>query len=370
MRKWFILYLIVVNISLFAIIKSVAPQAEEIELVFNNVKIKSLEFIDENEFRIDAKKSTGVDITIDNNKVIFTAPEMTRVKLELPSFKKYLYRSDDGVCRFDSEHLIIEAEDGELIEFKDGNLLIIDEDKTRVEVGEKGIYVFENDETVEISSRGIIVDGEEEYKEITGFWGKLLGGVITAITRGSMHAVGKRPEKIMKYMINDQDDEENIDVWIADDEDEDEDLVREEFHKKIKPEADDRIKVINHNGAVTVEVWDEDEIDIYAELKTRKGKSELKKVELIVDEQGGLLIETRHLKKNPAVTVNYLIRIPSTTALESITSNNGRIKISGARGDVELDTSNGSIVIDNFQGNIDAGTSNGSIKVKSVKGNV
>ena len=68
-KALFIVILIVISIILMAVTERVIALDEEIELIFKNVKIKDIEFYDQNEVEVDFSKSDDVKVTKEKNVI-------------------------------------------------------------------------------------------------------------------------------------------------------------------------------------------------------------------------------------------------------------------------------------------------------------
>lgn len=137
----------------------------------------------------------------------------------------------------------------------------------------------------------------------------------------------------------------------------------EEFRKTFKVEAGTKIDIYNRNGAINVSKWDKDSIEIYAVKKTRRGRGELEKVKIEVNTDGDIVVKTRYIKKNAKVSVNYEVKIPQGVIVDHIDTANGRIELSGTKGDAIVTTSNGEIKVRDVDGYVTAETSNGKIDI-------
>ena len=160
----------------------------------------------------------------------------------------------------------------------------------------------------------------------------------------------------------------------------------ETFHETYKVKKNAPITIKNINGSVQITSWDKDYVDVVATKKTTKSENELEEVEIVVLEEDGLSIETKHLKKNPKVSVSYELSVPTNVVLKSIRSSNGSISIESvgeiedvktsngsvtilkSSGDINIITSNGTITVDNISGDVIARTSNGRIKASNIDG--
>jgi hypothetical protein len=367
-----IVILIVISIILMAVTERVIALDEEIELIFKNVKIKDIEFYDQNEVEVDFSKSDDVKVTKEKNVIRISSDDHAKISLRLPEKKDYIYKTEDTIVKFNVQIVTIETDDGELIEFKDGSMTIIEDDGSKiVEIGPEGIFVTDDDEIVEISSRGIIVETEDEDKHLTGFWGRLLGGFVKIIAKSTISVVSKDPGRLMKYIIND-DDGENIGINFnfGDNDEDDGPVITREFHDTFQPKKGANLNVDNTNGFIRIEEWDEDYVDISAVLKTRKEEDEFDKLQIEILAKDGCTVTTKLLEKNVRVTVNYTIKVPDTIMLNNIETTNGKIHIENCRGNLNMGTTNGSIEVYNFIGDIDAESTNGRLTVNSIDGKV
>ncbi len=129
--------------------------------------------------------------------------------------------------------------------------------------------------------------------------------------------------------------------------------------------------VINNiNGTVNITGWDKDFVDVVVTKKTTHGSKALDKVDVIMMQEDDIVLETKHLSKNPKVTVIYDLKVPKKLLIKNIRSSNGSINITDA-GDTDIiRTSNGSINIRNCTGKITVNTSNGSITAEDINGSV
>ena len=371
-KALFIVILIVISIILMAVTERVIALDEEIELIFKNVKIKDIEFYDQNEVEVDFSKSDDVKVTKEKNVIRISSDEHAKISLRLPETKDYIYKTEDTIVKFNVQIVTIETDDGDLIEFKDGFMTIIEDDGSQiVEIGPEGVFVTDDDEIVEISSRGIIVETEDEDKHLTGFWGRLLGGFVKLIAKSTISVVSKDPGRLMKYIINDDDSETiGINVNFGDNDKDDGPVITRDFHDTFQPKKGSNLNIDNINGFIRIEEWNDDYIDISAVLKTREEEDEFDKLKIEILAKDGCTVTTKLLEKNVRVTVNYTIKVPATVMLHNIETTNGKFHVENCRGNLNAGTTNGSIEVCNFIGNIDAESSNGRITINNIDGKV
>ncbi len=368
-KVFFVVSLIVISIILMAVTEKVIALDEKIELIFENVKIKDIGFYDQNDVEVDFSKSDVVKVTKEKNVIRISSDDHAKISLRLPETKDYIYRLEDAKCEFNAKKVVIYSDDGERVEFSGGNLIVTDsKGSDRVEIGSGGIFVNSNDEIVEISSRGIIVETEDESKNLTGFWGQLLGGFVKIIAKTSISFVSKDPGKLMKQIINDKDDSYAGNFVHIGSDDEDGDMIRKEFHDTFQPKKGCKLHVHNRNGKIKIQSWKEDHIDISAILETRKSKKEFEKIKIEILAKDGCTIKTKALEKNPKVSVQYEIKVPKGVKISDINSSNGKILVIDCEGKMNLNTSNGRIEVFDSKGSFIANSSNGGIEFVHLNG--
>jgi DUF4097 and DUF4098 domain-containing protein YvlB len=144
------------------------------------------------------------------------------------------------------------------------------------------------------------------------------------------------------------------------------DYLNEEF------EANENtvLNVSTINGQIEIYAWDGETISLNAVKKSSFGQEELDNIEISVLESGDqieiLAVYTGHRTTTPSVDMN--IKVPRSVTVQSATTSNGAIQISGIKGDVKATSSNGAIIIENVDGYVSATTSNGRIEVKGTTG--
>jgi hypothetical protein len=128
------------------------------------------------------------------------------------------------------------------------------------------------------------------------------------------------------------------------------------------------LEVHTLNGAVVIARGTLNAAQVNATLSTVYGSSELDRVQILVDTDNVLRVETIHPTPPARITVNYLITIPADLPVSIVETSNGGIMIQEAMGTALLTTSNGPIAVQSFSGDIAAYTSNGDITLKDVTG--
>lgn len=143
----------------------------------------------------------------------------------------------------------------------------------------------------------------------------------------------------------------------------------EEFQNTYEVESGTKLEVDNINGAITVNSWDNDQVEVYALKKTQYGQSELDKVSIEVSIGTKIVVKTKHPTLGTArVSVEYEIKVPAEVAVERLETTNGVIVLKGTTGDTTLHSSNGGITVKDVDGSVKASTSNGFIEIEDTTG--
>ena len=203
MKQILIVILMLSNIFLMATKEKISIKSDEVELSFENVEIDELVFSEGEKVIVEYEKTDNVKIEKSNDKILISSPTEKKINIWLPKSKSYFFKKDEAFIRFNFEQVTINTDEGEIVDFSNGKLTVIDkEDNTKVVIDSQGIHVDEDGEKVEITSEGITVESEDGDKVITGFWGQLLGGVIKSVAGSAINYAGENPEEIIKNIIN------------------------------------------------------------------------------------------------------------------------------------------------------------------------
>ena len=122
----------------------------------------------------------------------------------------------------------------------------------------------------------------------------------------------------------------------------------------------------NVNGAVEVQGWDRNEVEIHAVKTTKQRESDLERVAIEVDARPGTVSIATHYPQNEGVevAVEYTVRIPHSAHVEHIGTINGTLRISGVESVKDLQTVNGNIEVYESGGSIHAHTTNGNVHLE------
>lgn len=133
-----------------------------------------------------------------------------------------------------------------------------------------------------------------------------------------------------------------------------------------------RVGLENIDGDVTIEVWDQPEIRVYA-VKEASSLERLQALRIDVDASaGGVFIDTHYpssrdlsfAERHGHSEVEYTLTVPRFAAIDDIDLVNGDLLIVGVEGDIDADTVNGTIVVRDAGGEIDLETVNGRIELE------
>jgi DUF4097 and DUF4098 domain-containing protein YvlB len=162
--------------------------------------------------------------------------------------------------------------------------------------------------------------------------------------------------------------------------------LKETFSQSYPFSAGSSLTLRNINGAVTLEAWDRNEVQIEAQKEVKAGSdSAARKImdQVKIDVQsgaGGLHVETKIPKKDSGildwvtgkdanVNVTYRVHLPRQAVVDA-GSVNGHIALTGTHGRAKLETTNGAIEAHGVDGSLDLETTNGRINATGVTGTV
>jgi hypothetical protein len=142
--------------------------------------------------------------------------------------------------------------------------------------------------------------------------------------------------------------------------------ISKEFNQSYPLQPGGSFELQNVNGAIEVQGWDRNEIEVHA-VKTAKAKeSDLDRVSIEVDARAdSVSIATRYPQNEGVeVAVEFTVHVPHGAHVEHIGTINGTLRISGLEGVEDLHTVNGNIEVFGAGGNIHAHTTNGNVHLE------
>jgi DUF4097 and DUF4098 domain-containing protein YvlB len=147
-------------------------------------------------------------------------------------------------------------------------------------------------------------------------------------------------------------------------------VTTENFNKEYPVKDQTTITVSNINGKIDIAGWNESLVSLNAVKKSSLGQEELNKVNIsVVMAKYRIDIKVKYIGiGSMQSSVDMTIKIPFTMMLNSATTTNGEIQISGIKGNSTLSSSNGAILVENVDGYVQASTSNGLIEIRGTTG--
>lgn len=158
--------------------------------------------------------------------------------------------------------------------------------------------------------------------------------------------------------------------------------VSKEFRKTFDFRPGGEIGVRNVNGNISVEPWNRESVEVYAEIEVKAGSHRdaekfMEHVKIITEHRNGRLqVEVDYprikggdgildwvFRRKPQVKVEFWIRVPSRVDLE-LKSVNGGIEVSDVEGRAKFGTTNGRIDAEGMRGSVDAHSVNGGLRVE------
>jgi hypothetical protein len=122
----------------------------------------------------------------------------------------------------------------------------------------------------------------------------------------------------------------------------------------------------NVNGAVEVQGWDRNEVEVRA-VKTAKHKeSDIDRVSIdVVARANAVSVATRYPQdEGVEVAVEYSVHVPYTAHIEHVATVNGTLRVAGVPDTGDLHTVNGDIDVFEASGNVHAHTTNGNVHLE------
>jgi hypothetical protein len=146
--------------------------------------------------------------------------------------------------------------------------------------------------------------------------------------------------------------------------------MKDYFNGEYPVDAQTIVSVLNINGAIEIIGWGGDNVTVSAVKTSTFGEEELRKINISVTQtQNHLKIETKYTgQKLIQCEVDYSLKVPYNTTIETLTTSNGAIQISNVKGDISATSSNGAVGIENVDGVVSVMTSNGHIEIQNTTG--
>lgn len=142
--------------------------------------------------------------------------------------------------------------------------------------------------------------------------------------------------------------------------------ISKEFNQTYPLQPGGSFELQNVNGAVDVQGWDRDEVEVHAVKTAKQKESDLERVSIEVDAKpDSVAIATRYPQNEGVeVAVEYTIRVPHGAHVEHLATVNGTLRIAGVEDVGDLHSVNGNIEIYEGGGAVHAHTTNGSLHLE------
>ncbi len=144
--------------------------------------------------------------------------------------------------------------------------------------------------------------------------------------------------------------------------------VTEDFFQSYRVRQGTVLEIYNPNGPVSITGADIEEVEITALKETYRGQSALDQVDIFIDIDATMVIETIYPDEELDVTVSYNIKVPEGVWVSIIECSNGNIDVQGVAGNPVLSTSNGNINAREVEGIVSARSSNGNLYLSEIAG--
>jgi hypothetical protein len=142
--------------------------------------------------------------------------------------------------------------------------------------------------------------------------------------------------------------------------------ITKEFNQTYPLQPGGSFELQNVNGAVDVQGWDRDTIEIRAVKTAKHNEADLALVSIDVDAKpGAVSVSTRYPQNEGVeVAVEYTVRVPHAAHVEHLGTVNGTLRISGVEAVEDLRTVNGNIEVFEGGGSVHARTTNGNVHLE------
>ena len=145
--------------------------------------------------------------------------------------------------------------------------------------------------------------------------------------------------------------------------------ISKEFNQSYPLQPGGVFELQNVNGAVDVQGWDRNDVEVHAVKTAKQKESDLDRVSIEVDAKPRSVSITTRYPQNEGVEVAvvYTIHVPHGARVEHLGTVNGTLRVSGVDAVEDLHTVNGDIEVFEAGGSIHAHTTNGSIRLELAR---
>jgi hypothetical protein len=145
--------------------------------------------------------------------------------------------------------------------------------------------------------------------------------------------------------------------------------ISKDFNQSYRLQPGGSFELQNVNGAVEVQGWDRDTVEIHAVKSAKQRESDLDRVSIEVDAKPeAISLVTRYPQdEGVEVVVDYTVRVPRGARVQHIGTVNGTLRVAGLDALEDLHTVNGNIEVFESSGNVHAHTTNGSVQLELAR---
>lgn len=142
--------------------------------------------------------------------------------------------------------------------------------------------------------------------------------------------------------------------------------ISKEFNQSYPLQPCGTFELQNVNGAIEVQGWDRDVVEVHAVKTAKSRESDLDRVSIEVEARPDSVSIATHYPQNEGVevAVEFTVHVPHGAHVEHIGTVNGTLRISGVEAVEDLHTVNGNIDVFGAAGNIHAHTTNGNVHLE------
>ncbi len=146
--------------------------------------------------------------------------------------------------------------------------------------------------------------------------------------------------------------------------------VTETFNQEYPVDALTIVRVSSINGGIEITGWEGDTVSVSAVKRSTSGDAGLRSLNISVSQSGNYLeIKTTYTGQLLMQSgVDYSIKVPYNTTVESLTTSNGAIHVLDVKGNLAATSSNAAVSVEKVKGFVSVTTSNGKIEIQNVTG--
>jgi hypothetical protein len=145
--------------------------------------------------------------------------------------------------------------------------------------------------------------------------------------------------------------------------------ISKEFNQTYPLQPGGSFELQNVNGAVEVQGWDRDEVEVHAVKTAKQNESDLERVAIQVSAKPDSVVVATRYPQNEGVevAVEYTVHVPHGARVEHIGTVNGTLRIAGVEDLEDLHSVNGNIEVYESGGAVHAHTTNGNLHLELAR---